>query len=79
MLRCRALGHRPRFVADGRVLCWHCGRCGAALGARGYPSAGAAERYARALDRDERAELGRRAPPFALLPLRLARRRGRPS
>jgi hypothetical protein len=79
MLRCRALGHRPRFVADGRVLRWHCGRCGAALGARRYHSAGAAERYARALDRDERAEIGRRAPPFALLPLRLARWRRRSS
>jgi hypothetical protein len=79
MLRCRALGHRARFVADGRVVRWHCDRCGAALGARRYPSTDAAERYARALDRDERAELGRRAPPFGLLPLRLARRRGRPS
>jgi hypothetical protein len=78
MLRCRALGHRHRFVADGSVLRWHCSRCGAPLGTRDYPSAAAAERYARALDRGDGADLGRRAPPFALLPLRLASRLRRP-
>jgi hypothetical protein len=78
MLRCRALGHRHRFVADGSVLRWHCDRCGASLGERRYPSAAAAERYAGALDRADRGS-GRYAPPFALLPLRLARRLRRPT
>jgi hypothetical protein len=79
MLRCRALDHRYRFVADGTVVRWHCSRCGAALGARHYATAAAAERYARTLDRSAREDLGRRAPPFALLPLRLVRRLRRPS
>jgi hypothetical protein len=78
VLRCHALGHRHCFVADGTFVRWHCSRCGEALGARGYPSAAAAERYALALDRGDSAEPGRRAPPFALLPLRLASRLRRP-
>jgi hypothetical protein len=77
MLRCRALSHHVRFVADGACLRWHCDRCGEALGVRHYPSAALAERYARALDRGDAAPLGRRAPPFALLPLKLVRGRRR--
>jgi hypothetical protein len=75
MLRCRLLGHRYRFVADGDELRWHCERCLAPGGSRSYPSAALAERYARGLSRDDRADLGRRAPPFGLAPLRLLRRR----
>jgi hypothetical protein len=42
-------------------------------GTKTYESAADAERYARALDREDRAELGRRAPLVGLLPLRLWR------
>jgi hypothetical protein len=73
MLRCRTLGHRYRFAAHGRVLRWHCERCGELLGARRYADAETAARYARGLER-ERPAIGDRAPPFALFPLRLARR-----
>jgi hypothetical protein len=79
MLRCRGLGHRYRFAADGNLVRWHCERCGAALGAREYASAADARRYARGLDRSGGADLGRRALPFALFPLRLVRRLRRPS
>ena len=52
--------------------------CGMA-GTKTYPTAAEAERYARAFDREDRADLGKRAPLIGLLPLRLARalRRGR--
>ena len=59
---------------------WSCARgCGAA-GEKRYSSAEAASRYARGLDREDRASLGERAPLVGLLPLRLARalRRSRP-
>jgi hypothetical protein len=74
MLHCRLLGHRVRFVAEGAQLRWYCERGCGAEGTRDYANAEDARRYARALDRDPRADLGRRAPPFALLPLRLAHR-----
>lgn len=52
---------------------WRCERgCGAG-GHKRYAAAADAERYARAFDRQDRDELGRRAPFFGLLPLRLAR------
>jgi hypothetical protein len=75
MLVCRVLGHHHRFHADGVWLRWHCDRCGQSLGARRYASAALAERYAGALEREPRVPSGRRAPPFALFPLRLASRR----
>jgi hypothetical protein len=78
MLRCRTLGHHYRFAADGRILCWHCERCGEHLGARRYADPETAARYARALDRELPA-IGERAPPFALFPFRLARRGRRPT
>jgi hypothetical protein len=82
MLRCRLLGHRFRFTADRETMRWQCQRgCGAG-GAKRYPTAAHAERYARAFDREDRADLGRRAPLVGLLPLRLwraARERRRPS
>ena len=74
MLRCRTLGHRLRFVADGPQLRWYCERGCGAQGTRDYATADDARRYARALDRDPRDDLGRRAPPFGLLPLRFAQR-----
>jgi hypothetical protein len=73
MLRCRLLGHRFRFVADGRVMRWDCGRCGTQGGSKTYPSPDHAARYAAALDAEDRSDLGRRAPLIGLLPLRLWR------
>jgi hypothetical protein len=57
------------------------GTCGAA-GAKAYATAGEARRYATAFDREDRQDIGRRAPLVAGLPLRLARalrRRGVPT
>jgi hypothetical protein len=73
MVACRLLGHRYRFTADGPVMTWACERCGHVGGTKAYPDAGEAARFARALDREDRDELGRRAPLVALLPLRLWR------
>lgn len=73
-LRCRVFGHRYRFRARGSVMHWDCERgCGAA-GSKGYASPAAARHYARALDRDDTADLGRRAPLLGLFPLRMWRR-----
>jgi hypothetical protein len=81
MVRCRLLGHRFRFTSDGPTMRWDCDRgCGAG-GSKRYPTAGEALRYAQAFDREDRVDLGRRAP-VGLLPLRLVRavrRRGRVS
>jgi hypothetical protein len=74
MLRCRLLGHRLRFSADGPTMRWSCERgCGAG-GSKRYATAREAQLYASAFDREDRADLGRRAPLFGLLPLRLLRR-----
>jgi hypothetical protein len=70
-LRCRLLGHRHRFAADGATMRWRCQRCGAAGGAKEYGSPAEAARYARAFDREDRDDLGRRAPLVAGFPLRL--------
>ena len=75
MLRCWALGHRYRYRADGSTMIPECERCQASAGAKPYGSASEAERYARAFDSEDRAELGKRAPLIGLLPLRLWRRR----
>jgi hypothetical protein len=73
MLRCRLLGHRYRFSSDGATMRWNCQRgCGAG-GAKRYPTAQDAGRYARALDREDVEDTGRRAPLFALWPLRITR------
>jgi hypothetical protein len=73
MLRCRLLGHRHRFSSEGREMRWSCERgCGAG-GTKRYPTADEAARYARAFDREDRDDLGRRAPLVALFPLRLLR------
>lgn len=78
---CRLLGHRYRFRADGPSLRWTCQRgCGAG-GSKSYPSATEAARYAAAFDREDRDDMGRRAPLVGLLPLRVWRRlhRGGPA
>lgn len=51
---------------------WRCARGCGAEGSKRYPTARDAERYARAFDREDEADLGRRAP-LGLLPLRLWR------
>jgi hypothetical protein len=77
MLACRVFGHRWRFSADGGVMRWDCGRGCGASGSKRYPSAEEAARYARAFDREDSEDVGRR-PLLSLLPLALGRRRGRP-
>ena len=73
MLRCHLLGHRFRFSSEGARMRWRCARGCGAEGAKTYATASDAERYARAYDREDREDLGRRGPLFGLLPLRLAR------
>jgi hypothetical protein len=78
MIACRVFGHRWRFSAEGETMHWSCARgCGAG-GEKRYDSAERAERFARAFDREDREDVGRR-PLLSLLPLGLARRtrRGR--
>jgi hypothetical protein len=72
-MRCRLLGHRYRFRADGTVMAWTCERCGRLGGSKQYASADAAAEFASAFDREDRGELGRRAPLIGLLPLRIWR------
>jgi hypothetical protein len=79
MLRCRVLGHRMCFSAEGSTMRWHCERGCGTEGAKVYGSPADARRYARAFDREDREDLGRRAPWLGMFPLRiwraLARRR----
>ncbi len=50
---------------------WSCGRgCGAG-GSKTYTTAAEANRYARAFDREDREQLGRRAPLLGAFPLRI--------
>ncbi|MFF0065375.1 hypothetical protein ACFYRC_28195 [Streptomyces sp. NPDC005279] len=73
MLSCRLFGHRFRFLSDADTMRWQCARgCGAG-GSKRYPTAEEAKRYARAFDREDREDLGRRAPLVGLFPLRLMR------
>jgi hypothetical protein len=73
MLRCTLLGHRFRFTSAGPTMRWQCERgCGVG-GQKRYDTAESARRYAAALDREDRDDLGKRAPLFAGFPLRLAR------
>jgi hypothetical protein len=71
VLSCRLLGHRYRFASEGRTMRWSCERGCGAVGAKEYASAAEAARYASAFDREDRSELGRRAPLLGMLPLRL--------
>jgi hypothetical protein len=73
VLSCRVLGHRYRFWAEGATMRWECSRACGEGSSKEYPTAADAARYARALDREDRDQIGRRAP-LSLLPLRLARR-----
>jgi hypothetical protein len=73
VLACRVFGHRWRFSAQRELMRWDCGRgCGAA-GSKRYATAEEAARYARAFDREDSSDLGRR-PLLSLLPLALGRR-----
>jgi hypothetical protein len=75
MSQCRLLGHRYRFSAEGSTMRWQCERgCGAG-GSKTYRSAEEAQRYARAFDRRDARDIGRR-PLLSLLPIWLARRMG---
>jgi hypothetical protein len=72
VLRCRLFGHRPRFWSEGATMRWRCQRGCGAEGCKPYPTAVDAQRYAMALDREDRGDLGRRTP-LGLLPLRVVR------
>jgi hypothetical protein len=50
---------------------WRCERGCGASGTKEYESAADAARYAAAFDREDRSELGRRAPCLGMFPLRL--------
>jgi hypothetical protein len=69
---CSVLGHRYRFSAEAAVMRWRCERCNLG-GEKHYATAAEAARYARAFDREDREDLGRRAPLVALFPLRIWR------
>ena len=69
------LGHAYRFSADGATMRWICERCGEEGGSKGYATAAEAERYARAFDRRDAEDVGKR-PLLSLLPLWLARKAG---
>jgi Prophage protein (DUF1660) len=74
-LACRVFGHRWRFTTEDSTMRWTCERgCGEA-GEKRYASAEDASRYARAFDRQDRSDIGRR-PLLSLLPVGLARRLG---
>ena len=75
-LGCTVLGHRVRFWNEGETMRWSCERDCGFEGSKTYESSAEAARYATAFDREDAEQLGRRAP-LSLLPLRLARRRGR--
>jgi hypothetical protein len=73
VLACRVLGHRLRFRAAGATMTWSCERCGAGGGSKTYDSPEDAARYAQAFDREDREDLGRRAPLIAGIGPRLIR------
>ena len=52
---------------------WTCQRGCGARGEKVYPTPADARRYASGLDREDRDDLGRRAPLIGLLPLRIWR------
>ena len=75
MRACRLLGHAQRFTAEGTTMRWACERCGQEGGSKTYASAADAERYARAFDRRDAEDVGKRSL-LSLLPLWLARKAG---
>ena len=66
-------GHHWRFSAEGATMRWTCERACGAGGEKRYDTPEDATRYARAFDREDRSDIGRR-PLLSLLPLGLARR-----
>jgi hypothetical protein len=75
MLACRLIGHRFEFWAEGETMRWQCERgCGSG-GQKAYESPVDAQRYARAFNRRDSDDLGKR-PTLSLLPLWLGRRAG---
>lgn len=54
-------------------MSWTCERCGTLGGSKEYASPDEATRFVRAFDREDRDDLGRRAPLIGLLPLRIWR------
>jgi hypothetical protein len=71
VLGCRVFGHRYRFRAEGTTMRWDCERgCGAG-GSKEYASLEEASRYAVAFDKEDRSEVGRRAPLLGMFPLRM--------
>ena len=54
-------------------MSWTCERCGTLGGNKQYASADEAAQFAGAFDREDRSDLGRRAPLIGLLPLRVWR------
>ena len=76
MRTCRLLGHAYRFEAVGATMRWACERCGEEGGSKTNATAADAQRYARAFDRRDAEDVGKR-PLLSLLPLWLARKAGR--
>ena len=74
MLRCTVFGHRYRFTSEGITMRWTCERCATPGGAKEYGSAEEAARFASAFDREDRDEIGKRAPFLGMFPLRIWRR-----
>lgn len=70
-MRCLVVGHRYRFSADGPTMTWRCERCATAGGSKRYATPAEAQHYATAFDREDREDLGRRAPFLGMFPLRL--------
>ena len=70
-LGCRVFGHRYRFWAEGTLMRWECERDCDAGGVKTYDSPAAASHYAAAFDREDRDQLGRRAPVLGMFPLRV--------
>lgn len=52
---------------------WQCARGCGASGSKDYPDAATATRYALAMDTEDSADIGRRAPILGMFPLRLWR------
>jgi hypothetical protein len=73
VIACRVLGHRLRFWAEGEVMRWDCERECGFEGEKLYASSAEAQRYARALDRRDSDDLGKR-PTLSMLPLWLGRK-----
>lgn len=71
MFACGLFGHRYRFHARGTTMTWSCERCGSPGGVKDYPTEDEASKYAAAFNREDREDLGRRAPLVGLLPLRV--------